>query len=129
MNKKTTSLVYIGGSLLLVVVAIAITTILNRTSSPTTQGEDIRAKAGSTNTMQVKGVVSEVDAPGSKLKLDNVTFVSSDNSSNLGLWTVSAPQVDLSTLPVGSKVILTIDSATFLISAHTMTATQIKTTQ
>lgn len=129
MNKKANSLVYVGGSLLLVVAAIAVTTILNHTSNSSSSQEDIRAKAGASNSLQLTGVVSSVDQSSGAMKVDNVQFASSASSENLGLWTVTSPQIDLSTLPVGAKVLITVEAPTFLINDHTMLATQIKTVQ
>lgn len=128
MHKKANSLLYIGGSLMLILAAIAVTTILNRTSN-SADGVDVRAKAGVANTLQLTGIVASVSQSTGTLAVDNVMFASSTNNDNLGLWTVSSPLVDLSTFPVGSKITLTVDATTFLVTTHTMTATQIKITK
>ena len=129
IKKKNNSFLYLIGSVALIIVAIAATSIINRSKNATTESTDIRTKAGSLSTLKFSGTVVSTDDGKGIFVLDNLRF--SDNSQDnslrqLGSWTVTPPSgFNLASLFSGSKVTITVDSSTFLINSHTVTATQI----
>lgn len=130
MAPKSKSALYVGGSVLLIMLAIAATAIVNQTQNTGQQGStDIRAKAGVSATLKTTGIVSLVDTTAGKIVVNNLRFIESTGeigTSNLGSWTVTPPSgFDLGSVNVGNTVTMTIDPSTFLTNYHTVTATQI----
>lgn len=130
MQKKNRSSLYIGGSVLLIMLAVAATAIVNQTQNGSqSTSEDIRAKAGASSTLRITGTVSIVDNTARKIVVNNLRFIESAGgagNNNLGSWTVTPPpNFDLGTIAAGNTVTVTIDPSTFLTTYHTVTATQI----
>lgn len=118
MNKKPDrTMLYIAFSVVLLIIAIAVTSFIN--SKPASE-TDIRAKASLQTGLTYNGIVNSVDPSTGVLVLESLT--PTDNGMALsGTWTVQAPSdVSLSSVSVGSKVQVTVDSQTFNIQAHTM---------
>lgn len=125
MFKSKNALLF--GSVGLIVLAITVTTILERTKQ-TAGGEDVRARASATGTLTMKGIVSAVDETKGVVIVDNVQFEDqATTGKNLGTWTVTPPKTfSLASLYSGAKIALTVKPTTFLAATHTLTATEIK---
>lgn len=129
MTKKSNSFMYLGGSVALIIAAIAVTAVIDRSKNSQTSSEDIRTKAGTSTSLQFTGSVATVDQTKGVFSVDNLQFASSaqTNQTNLlGQWTVTPPpSFNIASLGAGSRVTMTVDPTTFLITSHTVTATQI----
>ncbi|MEK7129807.1 MAG: hypothetical protein AAB803_02195 [Patescibacteria group bacterium] len=125
MFKSKNALLF--GSIGLIVLAITVTTILERTKQ-TAGGEDVRARASATGTLTMKGIVSAVDETKRVVIVDNVQFEDqAATGKNLGTWTVTPPgSFNLTSLYTGAKVALIVNPTTFLASTKTLTALEIK---
>ena len=110
-------MLYIAFSVVLLIVAIAVTSFINNRPASET---DIRAKASLQTGLTYNGIVNSVDPSTGALVLESLT--PTDNGMALsGTWTVQAPSdVSLGSVSVGSKVQVTVDSQTFNIQSHTM---------
>ncbi len=119
---------YLAGSVILIIAAIAVTTVVNR-FQPSDSSGDIRTKAGTSNSLQFTGIISTVDENKGIFTVDNLQFAyksTADNASLLGSWTVTpSPGVNLTSILPGTKIAITVVPSTFLIRTHTVTATQI----
>ncbi len=127
MNKKPSGTLLLFGSLGLIVAAIAITAVINRTNRGTAAPTDIRAKAGISATLKVIGIVTTVDTANNTVMVDGLRFSDSkDMGTSLGSWTVTPPpSYNLSLLTPGAHVTITVDPTSFLVANHTLSATQI----
>lgn len=115
---------YLAGSVVLIIVAIAVTAVVNRFRSPDTSA-DIRTKAGTTTTLQFTGTVTSVDENKGTLEVSNLQFADGSSADGSSTWTVTPPPgVSISSLS-GAKITFTVAPSTFLIATHTVTATQI----
>lgn len=122
--KSHNSFLYIGASMFLIVGAIAATAIFRR--NDTSSGTDIRAKAGVSASLRLTGNVSGADDTNGTLTVSNLKFMDSQDTTTLGTWTVTPPEgSSVSSYPVGANIVLTINPNTFLVTSHTVTATQI----
>ena len=123
MFKSKNTLLF--GSVGLIVLAITVTTILDRTKQ-TSGGEDVRTRASATGTLNMKAIVSSVDETKGVVIVDNLQF-QSEGSKSLGPWPVPPPAtVNLTSLYPGATIPLIVNPATFLASSKTLTATEIK---
>jgi|GEM_PF-6682394 len=125
MNKKIDrSMLYIAGSVILLVVAIAATSYIN--NRPVTEG-DIRAKASLQTGLTYEAMVNSVDTSTGTLVLENLK--PTDNGMALsGTWNVKVPSdISLTGISTGTTVQITIDSKTFDIQSRTMGAKKVET--
>lgn len=124
MPRKNNSIFYVGGSVLLIMVAIAATAVVSQTK-PTENPTEIRAKAGVGASLKMTGTVSTVDDVGGVVIVNNLQFA--DNpTKNLGSWTVTPPPgFNLLSAYPGATATITIDPSTFLAANHTVRAVQI----
>jgi len=123
MNKKPDrTMLYIAGSVILLVVAIAATSYIN--SRPATEG-DIRAKASLQTGLTYEATVNSVDTSGT-LVVENLK--PTDNGMALtGTWNVTVPSdTSLAGISAGTNIQLTIDSKTFNIQTRTMGAKKVE---
>lgn len=125
MFKSKNALLF--GSVALIVLAITVTTILERTKQTATN-EDVRTRASAVGTLTMKGIVSSVDETKGVVIVDNVQFEDQASAGkNLGTWTVTPPSTfNLASLYSGAKVALIVNPTTFLAATRTLTATEIK---
>lgn len=126
MFKSKNALLF--GSVGLIVLAITVSSILERTKQPTTN-EDVRTRASATGSLQMTGTVATIDDTKGVITVDGIQFHDLDGSKakNLGTWTVTLPpNANLGALYPGAKVLLTVNPTTFLAATHTLTATEIK---
>ena len=127
MFKSKNALLF--GSVGLIVLAITVTTILERTKQTATSGEDIRTRASATGTLSMRGIVSSVDETQGVVIVDNLQF-DSQGSKSLGTWTVTPPAtVNLASLYPGATISLIVNPTTFLTNTKTLTALEIKLTR
>ncbi len=121
---KNSSWIYIA-ILGLVIAAITVTALLNRSSS---NPEDIRAKAGGTSAMPMTATVVAVDEANALVTVNNL-----QNSNREGVktqssveWAITPPaNYNFASIVPGTQVKLKVLPGTFLISKHTATATEI----
>jgi len=117
-------MLYIAGSVILLVVAIAATSYIN--NRPVTEG-DIRAKASLQTGLTYEAMVNSVDTSTGTLVLENLK--PTDNGMALsGTWNVKVPSdISLTGISTGTTVQITIDSKTFDIQSRTMGAKKVET--
>lgn len=113
------------GTVLLIVLAIALVSLLSRTGSSTSE-TDVRARAAATKALQLVGTVASADDAKGIVVIDNA-YLADENrvgeAKNMGSWTVTAPGTfNFASVSPGQQVIINIDSKTFLIESHTVTA-------
>ena len=123
MFKSKNALLF--GSVGLIVLAITVTTILERTKNAS-GGEDVRTRASATGTLKMKGIVSQVDETKGVVVVDNLQFETQDSKS-LGTWTVTPPaNVNLASLYPGASISLIVNPNSFMASTKTLTAMEVK---
>lgn len=129
MNKN----MLLVGSLVLIVLAIGMVAILDKTTSSKEGSTDVRARAATSKDLMVNAVVESVDETAGTITVQNLYFADNSRSGDakdMGTWIVTPPSgFILSTLSPGTKVAIGVDSKTFLAIKRTLTAntiTQIK---
>ena len=114
------------GSIGLIVLAIGLVAILDRTSSTSSPESDIRARAATVKTLQMNGTVTSIDQTNGSLTVDNMYFADvsrSGEATNLGTWVVTVPaNFNLDSVSPGTNVVIGIDDKTLLANKHTVTA-------
>lgn len=124
MNKN----VLLLGSVLLIILAVALVSLLSRTSS-TSDGTDVRARAAVTKNLQLNGTVTSLDETNGTLVVEGAYLADESRAGdpqNLGSWTVTAPfEFNFSSVSAGQQVTIGIDAKTFLVQSHTVTALSI----
>jgi len=116
-------MLYITISIVLLLVAIAATSLIN--NRPSSEG-DIRAKASLQTGLTYEGMVNSVDASTGTLVMENLK--PTDNGMALsGTWNVTVPSdTSLAGVSPGTTVLITIDSKTFNIQNHSMGAKKVE---
>ncbi|KKU81016.1 hypothetical protein A2875_04400 [Candidatus Gottesmanbacteria bacterium RIFCSPHIGHO2_01_FULL_46_14] len=122
---KGNSWLYIG-SIALVIAAIAVTAIIDRSKSGQ---EDIRAKAGVTTGQAATAIVSSVNQSAGTLSVTN--FVIGGNGTSTGatqVWTIQLPSTsNTASLGEGTRVTMKLDPKTVNIGTRTATALEVTT--
>jgi len=120
MNKKPDrTILYIAGSVILLIVAIAATSYINSSASSKT---DIRAKASVQTGVVYEGIVNSVDTGAGTLLVESVKPQNGGMALS-GTWTVLIPPtVSLGEFSAGMGVLITVDSKKFNIQTHTVEA-------
>lgn len=113
------------GSVLLIILAVALVSLLSKTGSSQT-GTDVRARAAVTKALQLIATVASIDEEKGTLVVDDA-YLSDKNRAgepeNLGTWTVTTPGTfNFASVFPGQQVIIGIDAATFLVESQTVTA-------
>lgn len=125
-EKKQNNILFFIGSVLLIIVAIAVSAILQKNTTSQEKSSDVRARAGVASSLELTGALSSIDESSNVFILDNVKFAGSDTQS-LGTWTVSPPpNFSISSLSAAKTVRIKVNAATFLATSHTVTATEVK---
>ncbi len=118
--------VLLFGSIVLIILAIGLVAILDRTGSPTTSSGDVRARAAAVKTLQVNGTITDVDENKGLIKVSDLYLADvsrTGETKNLGNWTVTTPVTfSFGTISPGMNVTIGVDGTTFLVSKHTLTA-------
>ena len=122
---KGSSWLYIG-SVGLVIAAIAITAVIDRTKSGQ---EDIRAKAGLTTGQMATAVVSSVNESVGALLVTNFAIGENGASGNANqVWTIELPaEANTAVLSSGVRVKMKLDPTTVNIGTHTARAFEVTT--
>ena len=117
--KNDKSLTYIVSTLGIIFFGIILTNVINKVKS-----NDVRSRASATSGIQATAVILSVDAD--TLTVNNLTF-NTNPKNNLGIWKITPPNTfSLSSVNAGSTIQITINPSLFLVSKHTLTATEIK---
>ena len=121
--KKSNTLPYILGSMGLIVVAIIISSIVNRSKNPQSS-QDIRSRASAPSLVKVTGTVNQIDEVEGTILVDNLQF--EDSTKSLGTWTVTPPlNFQLSSVFPDARITITVSPPTMLAETRTLTATEI----
>lgn len=129
MNRSSSTIPLLLGSLLLVILAIAVTGFISLSQKKDGQTTDIRARASAVSTLSLKGTVKQVDVKKGMLIVRNLRFTTVD-TEDLGEWTITPPpEFDLSKLTPNAKLLIKADSKTFSIPSRTLTAVEITVTR
>lgn len=127
MFRNKTSLLI--GSVILIFVAMAVVSIIDRTKS--SSSTDVRARASGTNTLQFNGTFSAVDPETGTLIVNDLFMADTSRAGeakNLGTWTVTPPaNFNAGSLAPNTKIVIGIDPKTFLAQSHSLTALSITT--
>lgn len=119
---------FLVGSVVLILLAVALVAILDRTT-PKSGSSDVRARATSKQALTVTGVVVSVDEAKGTLTVDNIQLSDGNRTGapqNYGTWIVTAPVAfNFASVPAGTQVTIGVDAQTFLVSTHTMSAVTI----
>ena len=111
------------GSVVFILLAVALVAILDKSSSSSNSANDVRARAATHQALALVGTVSAVDEGKGTVTVDNVLFASNTSGQNLGSWIVTAPSgFNFATVSPGMKLTIGVDATTFQVTTHTMTA-------
>lgn len=130
MKKKqtTSNFPYFFGSIILIVGAIVVTAVLNRTTSEKPQ--DVRARASVTSLMRLTAIVTSVDEGKGLVVVNGLQFTGNTPKSleslarnTAGEWQVTVSgNVNLATLGAGSRIELQVNPSSFNIAERSLTA-------
>jgi len=120
-GKKDNTFVYIISTVSLIFFGIILTAVINKTKS-----NDVGVRASATAGIEAAAIITAVDNEKNSITVNELAFASSENKK-LGTWVITAPSsfVFSSVIP-GNTVTLKIDSKSFDIQNHTLTAKEIK---
>lgn len=125
MNKNT----LLVGSLVLIILAIGMVAILDRSTQTSDSGTDVRARAATVKSLMVNAIVDSVDETAGTLTVSNVYFADTSRAGaakDMGTWIVTPPATfSLGSVSPGTKVLIGVDSKLFLAMKKTMTAVTI----
>ena len=125
MNKN----MLLVGSLVLIVLAIGMVAILEKTTSKNDSTTDVRARAATVKSLQINATIESIDEISGAITVQNVYFADvsrSGDAKDMGTWIVTPPlSFSTVTLTPGMKVLIGVDSKTFLAAKRTLTATSI----
>lgn len=115
----------IFGSLLLIIFAVVIVSILNKNASPGAAA-DIRARAGNQNTLKYTATVASVSEAKGTINVTNLQLTDTSRSGepqNLGDWTVFVPpNFNLSSAAPGTVIVMGLESSSMNVTSHEVTA-------
>ncbi len=118
--------VFLLGSVVLIVLAIALVAVIDRVRTPTGSSTDVRARAAQTKTLKMNGTVTAIDETKGTVTVADVYFADESRSgepTNLGTWTVIPPATfSYGSVTTGTPVAIGVDAATFNITSHSLTA-------
>ncbi len=113
------------GSVVFILLAVALLAVLDKSSSSTATS-DVRARAGTKIALKLEGVVSAVDETRGTIEVANLQFSAESRSGeakDLGNWLVTPPSAfNFASISPGMRVIVAVDSSTFQITKHELTA-------
>src|SRR5689334_4029870 len=116
---------FLFGSVILVLLAVALVAILDKTS-PTSNSSDVRARAATQYTLKLLGTVDSVNEADGSIQVSGVQFSDvnrSGSAKDLGTWTVIAPaQFNFASVSPGSQVTIGVDAKTFQVTKHEVVA-------
>jgi len=116
---------FLVGSVVLIFLAIALVAILTK-ATPTEKSSDVRARATSKQALTVQSTVALVDEAKGTIQVENLQFTDKSRvgkAQNLGSWIVTAPiGFNFASVSPGMNVVIGVDSQTFQVTTHTLTA-------
>ncbi len=122
---KNKTYIFIFGSIILIFLGMALVAIIGKTA-PSSPSSDIRARAGTQTALKLVGVVASVNEAKGTLQVTDVQLAETSRSGaaqNYGEWTITAPPgFNLASVPPGTSVTIGVDSSTFNIASHAVTA-------
>ena len=121
--------IFLLGSIGFIVLAIGFISILDRIKTPNDVSTDVRARAAVTNALMINATVESIDQDNGIIQVADayISDVSrSGEAKNLGNWTVTSPPgFNYSSIKPGMNVTIGVNSKSFLVSKHTLTAISI----
>jgi hypothetical protein len=124
--KKNRTYLYIFGSVIIIVLGIALVAILDKAAPQTGSATDIRAQAGTQYTLKFTGLVNTVNQTKGTVDVTNVQMADSSRQGSpqdLGEWTVTPPaEFNFASVSPGMSVTIGVDASTFNIANHAVTA-------
>jgi hypothetical protein len=118
--------VFLLGSVVLIVLAIGLVSILDKTTSSTASNTDVRARAAVTKTLQVNATVESVDETKGVVNVSDLYFAGQNRTGevkNMGSWVVTPPtSFSYGSVSAGGNITIGVDPETFLVAKHTLTA-------
>lgn len=125
--RKSSGVIYIIAAVMLIVVGIITTTLISSVKDKDTTS-DIRAKAGSTNTLKLTGTISGVNDVEGTITVTNVEFSKdsrSGDAKNYGTWTVTPPTgFAFGSAAPGLPATFTVEAASFNVASKKVVAVQ-----
>lgn len=125
IEMKNKTYLFISGSIIIIFLGMALVAIIGKTT-PSSPSSDIRARAGTQNTLKLIGVVASVNDAKGTIMVTGVQLAQDSRSGaaqNYGEWTVTVPPgFNLASVSPGTSVTIGIDAATFIISSHAVSA-------
>lgn len=122
MKNKTAMLLL--GSLAFILLGMALVAVLNRTAPGSST--DVRARAGTQNTLKLVGLVNSVSEPQGTFEVADVQFADTSRSGDaksFGTWIVTAPPAfNFATIFPGSYVTIGVDASTFNVMSRAVNA-------
>jgi hypothetical protein len=122
---KSKANLFLFSSVVLILLAVALVAILGKTA-PKSSSTDVRARAGTQNTLKLVGIVTSVDETKGTILVTGAQFADSNRTGapqDLGDWTVTAPAAfNFASVSPGSSVTIGIEASTFNVSSHAVTA-------
>jgi len=122
---KNKTYLFILGSIILILLGIALVAIIGKTV-PAGSSSDIRARAGNQNALKFVGVVASMDEEKGTIQVTGIQLADTSRSGeaqNYGDWTVTAPPAfNFASISPGTNVTIGIDSTTFNMPTHTVSA-------
>ncbi len=122
---KDKSNLFIFGSVIVILLGIALVAIVNK-NAPAGTSTDVRARAVTQNTLKMTGTVNTVDEAGGIIQVMNVQFDDTSRAGapqNLGDWTVMPPiGFNYASVSPGTTVTIGVNASTFNIASHEVTA-------
>lgn len=123
--------IFLFGSVILILLAIALVAILDK-ASPAKNTTDVRARAGTQTTLFLVGTVSSADEAKGTLEVSSVYFADKNRAGdvqNLGNWSVTVPTgFDVTSVSPGATVTIGVSAGSFQVTTHSMTALSIQKT-
>jgi hypothetical protein len=128
MKNKTN--LFLFGSLILIIMAVALVAILDKTA-PAGSSNEVRTQAGTQNTLKLTGVVNTVNGTKGTIQVMNVQFADTNRAGapqNLGNWTVTAPAAfNFASVSPGTTVTIGVAASTFNVASRALTAVTLTT--
>lgn len=114
---------FLVGSVVLILLAIALVAILDKTS-PSNNANDVRARAATVQALTLTATVATVNQPQGTLNVVSVAFADKTSvDAGQNYWVVTTPAgFDFTTVSPGATVAIGVDPQTFKVSTHAMTA-------
>jgi len=122
---KSKANLFLFGSVIIILLAVALVAILNK-STPSGSSTDVRARAGTPNTLKLVGIVNAVNEAKGTVQVTSIQFADTNRAGapkNLGNWSVTAPAAfNFASVAPGIAVTIGVAASTFNVANHAVTA-------